>query len=160
MSAWANTLGIMSASLAMVQYFPQIWTTYNLGHVGSLSLPMMAIQVPGSFLWSGSLFARLGFEGWSTWGVFLVTGCLQACLLIMGTAFELEARKKEHIAESLRVSGSIPKAIAILITNHSRIQTELCQDMEVKMSPHQMGTGIKMRGHHYCVNRRFSFMVV
>jgi hypothetical protein len=117
LSTWANALGLMSASLAAVQYLPQIWTTYSLGHVGSLSLPMMVIQVPGSFLFAGSLFARLGFEGWSTWGVFLVTGCLQACLLIMGTYFELQARKEKQALKGIRVSRPIDGAVAELITN-------------------------------------------
>lgn len=91
--AWANTLGIMAAVLALIQYFPQIWTTYHLKHVGSLSIPMMLIQTPGSFVWAGSLAARLGREGWSTWGVYVVTGCLQGCLLVMGIYFEFQARK-------------------------------------------------------------------
>lgn len=77
MGTWANILGLMAAGLAAIQYLPQIWTTYHLGHVGSLSIPMMVIQTPGSFVWAGSLAARLGSEGWSTWGVYLVTGCLQ-----------------------------------------------------------------------------------
>ena len=55
----------------------------------------MCIQTPGSFVWVGSLAARLGWEGWSTWGVYLVTGILQGCLLVMGIIFELRARKKE-----------------------------------------------------------------
>jgi hypothetical protein len=91
--AWANILGLMAAAVAAVQYFPQIWTTYHLRHVGSLSIPMMVIQTPGSFVWAGSLAVRLGNEGWSTWGVYLVTGCLQGCLLCMGIYFELQARK-------------------------------------------------------------------
>ena len=53
----------------------------------------MLIQTPGSFVWSASLAARLGVEGWSTWGVFLVTGCLQGCLLVMGICFEVKARR-------------------------------------------------------------------
>ncbi|KFY96660.1 hypothetical protein V498_02565 [Pseudogymnoascus sp. VKM F-4517 (FW-2822)] len=93
MGTLANILGLMAASLACVQYFPQIWTTYHLGHVGSLSIPMMVIQTPGSFVWAGSLAARLGTEGWSIWGVNLVTGCLQGCLLVMGIYFELQAKK-------------------------------------------------------------------
>lgn len=93
MGTLANILGLMAASLACVQYFPQIWTTYQLGHVGSLSIPMMVIQTPGSFVWAGSLAARLGTEGWSIWGVNLVTGCLQGCLLVMGIYFELQAKK-------------------------------------------------------------------
>jgi len=53
----------------------------------------MVIQTPGSFVWAGSLAVRLGNEGWSTWGVYLVTGCLQGCLLCMAVYFELQARK-------------------------------------------------------------------
>jgi hypothetical protein len=59
----------------------------------------MLIQTPGSFVWSGSLAARLGIEGWSTWGVFLVTGCLQGCLLAMGIYFEVRARKAKQCTE-------------------------------------------------------------
>jgi hypothetical protein len=102
LGAWANLLGISATILAAIQYVPQIWMTYNLGHVGSLSIPMMLIQTPGSFVWSASLAARLGIEGWSTWGVFLVTGCLQGCLLVMGICFEVKARR-----EKLGVEGSV-----------------------------------------------------
>ncbi|TQS36456.1 hypothetical protein Golomagni_03095 [Golovinomyces magnicellulatus] len=94
---WADILGIVAAILATVQYLPQIWTTWKLGHVGSLSIPMMMIQTPGSFVWSGSLAARLGVDGWSTWGVFLVTGCLQGSLLVLGIYFELGHGKKPEI---------------------------------------------------------------
>jgi PQ loop repeat len=99
LGTWANILGITATILAAIQYFPQIWMTWHLGHVGSLSIPMMLIQTPGSFVWSGSLAARLGIEGWSTWGVFLVTGCLQGCLLGMGIYFEVQARKAKQSTE-------------------------------------------------------------
>lgn len=108
MGTLANVLGVMSASLACVQYFPQIWTTYQLGHVGSLSIPMMVIQTPGSFVWAASLAVRLGKEGWSIWGVYLVTGCLQGCLLVMGIYFELQARKAGNDFET-DVSYITPK---------------------------------------------------
>src|SRR5437016_1326361 len=32
LGTWANLLGICATILACVQYFPQVWTTYNLGH--------------------------------------------------------------------------------------------------------------------------------
>ncbi|KAL2070502.1 hypothetical protein VTL71DRAFT_13528 [Oculimacula yallundae] len=98
LGTWANALGIMATILAAIQYLPQIWMTWRLGHVGSLSIPMMLIQTPGSFVWSASLAARLGVEGWSTWGVFLVTGCLQGCLLVMGICFEIKARRERGAA--------------------------------------------------------------
>lgn len=62
--------------------------------VESLSIPMMCIQTPGSFVWVGSLAARFGWEGWSTWGIYLVTGVLQGCLLVMGITFEVRKWKK------------------------------------------------------------------
>lgn len=67
---------------------------------------MMLIQTPGSFVWSGSLAARLGVEGWSTWGVYLVTGCLQGCLLVMGICFEVQARREKRGLEGESVSNS------------------------------------------------------
>lgn len=105
LGVWANALGIIATILAGIQYLPQIWLTYNLGHIGSLSIPMMLIQTPGSFVWSASLFARLGAGGWSTWGVFLVTGCLQGCLLAMGISFELKARRERQGSEDGASNG-------------------------------------------------------
>jgi hypothetical protein len=95
LETWGNILGITATILAGIQYIPQIWMTWHLGHVGSLSIPMMLIQTPGSFVWAASLAARLGVQGWSTWGVFLVTGCLQGCLLVMGICFEVKARREK-----------------------------------------------------------------
>lgn len=92
---WANFLGIFATVLSSIQYFPQIYTTYMLKRVGSLSIPMMCIQTPGSFLWAASLAARYGKEGWSTWGIYTVTGCLQGILLVMAINFELQAWKSQ-----------------------------------------------------------------
>lgn len=92
---WAAALGVMATILGAIQYLPQIWTTYSQQDVGSLSIPMMVVQTPGSFLWAGSLAARLGPRGWSSWGSFLVTGSLQGCLLVMGIIFEFRKRKGE-----------------------------------------------------------------
>lgn len=86
--AWANFLGILAAVLASIQYFPQIYTTLRLRCVGSLSIPMMCIQTPGSLVWAGSLAAREGIKGWSIWGVLVVTACLQGTLLVMAIYFE------------------------------------------------------------------------
>ncbi|RDW69602.1 PQ loop repeat protein [Coleophoma cylindrospora] len=106
LGTWANVLGIMATVLAAIQYLPQIWTTWSLGHVGSLSIPMMLIQTPGSFVWAGSLAARLGVEGWSTWGVYLVTGCLQGCLLGMGIVFEVKARRTREAGSDSPSNGT------------------------------------------------------
>lgn len=84
---WANFLGLLATGLAAVQYIPQIFMTWRLQETGSLSVPMMCIQTPGSFVFAASLYARLGSGGWSAWGLFIFTGCLQGCLLAMSIAF-------------------------------------------------------------------------
>jgi len=104
LATWANLLGITATILACIQYVPQIWMTWHRGDIGSLSIPMMLIQTPGSFVWSASLAARLGWAGWSTWGLFLVTGCLQGCLLVMGICFEIKARQNKQHTEGEHVS--------------------------------------------------------
>lgn len=96
LSVWANVLGVMAALLAAVQYLPQIWTTYHLKHVGSLSIPMMCIQTPGGFVFAGSLFARLGWAGWSSWGIFVLTATMQGILLYMAIHYEIAARKRSN----------------------------------------------------------------
>lgn len=100
LQSWADFLGIFSTVLASIQYLPQIYTTFTLKKVGSLSIPMMCIQTPGSFVWAASLAARLGSAGWSAWGVYLVTGCLQGSLLVMGIYFELLERRRGKAEEA------------------------------------------------------------
>lgn len=60
---------------------------------------MMCIQTPGSFVWVASLAARFGWEGWSTWGIYLVTGVLQGCLLGMAITFEIRKWRNRNHAE-------------------------------------------------------------
>ena len=98
LQSYANVLGLLATVLASIQYLPQLYTTWRLKTVGSLSIPMMGIQTPGSFLWAGSLAARVGWEGWSTWFVYVVTGLLQGCVLGMGIVYELRVRKKRNLS--------------------------------------------------------------
>ncbi|RDA95126.1 hypothetical protein CP533_2161, partial [Ophiocordyceps camponoti-saundersi (nom. inval.)] len=95
LTAWANALGVMAALLAAVQYVPQIWMTYRLKHVGSLSIPMMCIQTPGGFLFAASLFARLGLSGWSTWVIYLLTATMQGVVLVLGVYYEMASRRND-----------------------------------------------------------------
>ena len=72
---------------------------------------MMCIQTPGSLVFAGSLAARLGKEGWSTWGVFVVTACLQGTLLFLAVYFEyFGPERKEtrlHDADNGAPNGSL-----------------------------------------------------
>ncbi|PVH97306.1 PQ loop repeat protein-like protein [Periconia macrospinosa] len=91
--SWANFLGLLGSAFATVQYIPQILTTWRLQEVGSLSIPMMCLQTPGSALFAASLAVRLGPAGWSAWGIFILTGALQGCLLTMCLWFVWRDRK-------------------------------------------------------------------
>ncbi|KAH0490986.1 hypothetical protein TgHK011_002432 [Trichoderma gracile] len=93
---WANFLGVMAAVLAAIQYIPQIWMTYHLKHVGSLSIPMMCIQTPGGLLFAASLFMRLGMEGWSTWAIYLLTAAMQGAVLAMGIYYEVTRHSDDY----------------------------------------------------------------
>ncbi|KAG6029391.1 hypothetical protein E4U41_000352 [Claviceps citrina] len=111
LTAWANFLGIMAATLAAVQYLPQIWTTYRLKHVGSLSIPMMCIQTPGGFLFAASLYARLGPDGWSTWAIYLLTALMQGCVLFLGVYYEVQARRDERQLLHQAIHGSHDRSV-------------------------------------------------
>ncbi|KAK7927322.1 hypothetical protein PG985_004320 [Apiospora marii] len=100
LAMWANILGIMSAALAAIQYVPQIWTTYHLKHAGSLSIPMMCVQTPGGFLFAASLGARLGWSGWSSWGVYVLTAVMQGIVLAMAIGYEWPSHGSQGHAES------------------------------------------------------------
>lgn len=67
---------------------------------------MMCIQTPGSFVWSGSLAKRLGLAGWSTWGIFLVTGILQGMVLTMCISFEFKDWKKRKDTDATEPVGN------------------------------------------------------
>jgi hypothetical protein len=114
---WANFLGLLATALAAIQYIPQIIMTWRLQEIGSLSVPMMCIQTPGSFVFAASLAARLGPGGWSAWGLFIITGCLQGCLLAMSLYFLWRERK----TAGKRVANGDD-------TNRSHEQTPLLQD--------------------------------
>lgn len=155
LGTWAIVLGITATILATIQYLPQIWMTWHLGHVGSLSIPMMLMQTPGSFVWSASLAARYGVSGWSSWGVFLVTGCLQGCLLVMGIYFEVQARlaRQGDEGEWVGLFLDLFRGICILIYNRQMADVSLDISQAQMEMKRQMMKGVQLwkmcpvRGH-------------
>lgn len=97
---WANLLGTIAGVLAAIQYLPQIWYTYRLGDIKSLSMVTMFIQVPGAFLFAFNLWQRVGWEGWSTWLMFVVTGALQGVLLGLAISYYMATRRAEKDEDS------------------------------------------------------------
>lgn len=103
--SWANFLGLLATALAAVQYIPQIMTTWRLQETASLSVPMMIIQTPGSFVFAASLAVRLGPGGWSAWGLFIFTGLLQGVLLGMSLWFIWRDRQAAKSADDPVANG-------------------------------------------------------
>ena len=79
---WATTLGLTSVVLAMWQYVPQLFLTARTRLVGSLSIPMMCLQTPGSLVFVYTLAVRPGVN-WTGWATYAVTGLFQGGLLVL-----------------------------------------------------------------------------
>jgi len=88
---WAGFLGLTSAALAVIQYAPQIYTTWKLKLVGALSIPMMCIQTPGAILMVTNLAIRPG-TNWTSWAPYAAAGIMQGGLLAL--CFVWKARQR------------------------------------------------------------------
>lgn len=55
---------------------------------------MMCVQTPGGLLWAASLAARLGWEGWSAWILYVFISTLQGVVLGMGLYFRWKKARK------------------------------------------------------------------
>lgn len=105
----AQLNGLMSTLLTVIKYVPQIVTTYNLKHPGTLSIGMMCIQTPGGFVFTATLFFTKGSH-WSSWVSYLVAALLQGTLLLLCIYYEYidkssseeEQRAVERIIEENR----------------------------------------------------------
>lgn len=84
---YAKSLGLFSTFLTVVQYVPQLHTTYKLKKSGVLSVLMMAIQTPGGFLWTATLMLKPG-SNWSTWLPYLTAATFQGLLLILSIYYD------------------------------------------------------------------------
>jgi uncharacterized protein with PQ loop repeat len=88
----ASVLGVVSMCVAVVQYLPQLFKTWESKVVGALSIPTMLMQSPGSFLLAYSLAVRPGVN-WTSWITYFVSGTLQGMLLAMCIAWALRERR-------------------------------------------------------------------
>lgn len=102
---FADISGVISTVLALIQYLPQIYTTFHVKHPGSLSIPMMCLQTPGGYLWSFSLYSQPNSK-WSSWLPFFASANLQLILLTMCLYYKIyfptrltEANAELRIAE-------------------------------------------------------------
>ena len=91
-SRWAAFLGSSATILAAGQYLPQIVYTARSKLVGSLSIPMMCLQVPGSAVFVYSLALQPGTD-WSSLAAYVLTGVLQLVLLVLCIAWRVRQRR-------------------------------------------------------------------
>lgn len=93
LSTWGRAIGILSAIVVIVQWTPQIFTTFQLGSAGSLSVVMLLIQLPGCLL---TVFfqAVIGGADFTTWGPYLISAINVMILIIMCLVFWIRNRNR------------------------------------------------------------------
>jgi hypothetical protein len=92
---YANTQGIISAIVAALQYAPQIWTTWRLKHIGSISIPWLIVQTPGGLAAMTALVGRPG-TNWTTWLGSIGTFSGQFVLLIVCCCWVARSQSQEE----------------------------------------------------------------
>ncbi|CUM66116.1 uncharacterized protein PRCAT00003772001 [Priceomyces carsonii] len=78
----AKVNGLLSTTLTVVKYIPQIHTTYKLKYPGTLSIGMMCIQTPGGAIFTATLYFTKGSH-WSSWVSYFAAFVLQGTLLLL-----------------------------------------------------------------------------
>jgi uncharacterized protein with PQ loop repeat len=121
----ANINGILSALLTIIKYVPQIWTTYNLKHPGTLSIGMMCIQTPGGFVFTATLFFTKGSH-WSSWVSYFVAAMLQGFLLSLCIYYEYfqSSGINAEITERQAIDRIVAENERELISNHQGTQED------------------------------------
>ena len=94
---FAIALGAMAGVTNMVQWVPQIFSTLRSGHVGSLSMIMLTLQVPGGL--AVVIFNTVvSPSSITTWGPFVLSAAQQLILLVICIVFSVRdwrARRRE-----------------------------------------------------------------
>jgi len=104
----SDATDIIISIFFLSHYLPQIYRTYRLQAVGSMSLITLGMMCPGTFVWSiflaiqGETSRNKRAGDPSVWLPYLVVGFMQLILLIMGTYYDRKIRKKYQI---LNLSG-------------------------------------------------------
>ncbi|KAK7740971.1 hypothetical protein SLS53_005034 [Cytospora paraplurivora] len=94
--AWADILGVAVAVLACIQWVPQAFTTWHLGHLGSLSLASLCLSAPYTWIFGINMIVRVGLAGWSAWIVYILVGTMQLILITMGVSFKVTGETQPH----------------------------------------------------------------
>lgn len=125
----ANINGLLSTLLTIIKYVPQIHTTYNLKHPGTLSIGMMCIQTPGGVLFTITLMLTKGSH-WSSWISYMVAAILQGTLL--GLCIYYEYYKDHGLTAELGERRAIER---IVDGNVGEQPSEALQDADASVRP-------------------------
>ena len=96
---FAEACGALGALLNMLQWTPQIISTLRSGQVGSLSIIMLLLQVPGGFavvLFNTVFVAEPNI---TTWGPFFLSATQQFVLLIICIVLAVRDWRKKRKSE-------------------------------------------------------------
>jgi len=96
---YAFAIGVISSVGSVLHWAPQIWKTFRAKDPGSLSILMLLLQAPGSFL--VVIFQFEYHESITTLFPYLLTGIQQILLLIECIVFELRKRWKAKEQEQI-----------------------------------------------------------
>jgi len=90
---YAQALGTTSSILMVIEWAPQIYTTWKMKSPGSLSVLMLLIQIPGSLLVI-YFQAILNAADFTTWAPYFFQCIEQAILVVMCVIFWIRNRKR------------------------------------------------------------------
>jgi uncharacterized protein with PQ loop repeat len=93
---YADSLGLLSTALSFIQFLPQINSTFRARTVGALSMPMIMIQSPVSFLMAYLIAVSEGTNV-STWLPYVASGGLQFILLCIAATWHLRERRQTSL---------------------------------------------------------------
>jgi len=93
----AKVLGLVSAVLIVVQWTPQIYTTYKMKSPGSLSVLMLILQIPGSLL--VMFFQAFNHKDITIWLPYVFQFLQQSILVVMCVIFAVQDRMKKKKLE-------------------------------------------------------------
>mmetsp|Transcript_3617 Transcript_3617/g.4003 ORF Transcript_3617/g.4003 Transcript_3617/m.4003 type:complete len:300 (-) Transcript_3617:246-1145(-) len=93
MITYARICGIISAIAVLIMWLPQLWTTFRSREIGTLSIPMLLLQIPGAFL-IVYFQAVQSKSDITTWGPYVIQGIEQSLLLAMCIVYWIRDRRR------------------------------------------------------------------
>lgn len=117
---WSGILELLILILFLGHYIPQIYETYQLEQVGSLSLITLGLMCPGTFVWTVYLAMQPGLTNngqkeshpdatifnsqLMVWIPYLIVGIMQFILLVIGIYYERRRAKLNKYYVKLNIS--------------------------------------------------------